>query len=336
MFVRPYLPMIRARFGYPYHLWMTQEFDEAGWNAVQKSLSQKRAHDITLFIRGVGGQFALMSKHTYPPGVFRSPSGGLQPGEDFEIGARREALEETGLNVHLSRFFVHITLDITHEAEVCRWDSYVFIAETRDHTLAPRDRKEVRDTLWASRKQLENMNERLMETQNGGLIYRARLTSAFLWALDHELTFRESRESDFLEIKQALRQAGLPSEGLTDRLWWSAEINGLWAGAVSLVSYPDAVEIDGLTVARPFRGRGVGYALTEYAVDRFREIRDRAWESPLYHSPPSASLWLWTELPGYFLPLGFRIADGREVPDSLRQRAAKYHLKPLIPMKYKD
>src|SRR5579859_3705899 len=76
MNVRPQLASIRARYGYPYHQWMTQEFDELGWKLVQKSLLQKRFHDVTLLIEGPDKRFALMSKHSYPPGVFRSPSGG--------------------------------------------------------------------------------------------------------------------------------------------------------------------------------------------------------------------------------------------------------------------
>ena len=134
MYLRPQLSSIRARFGYPYHQWTTQEFDEAGWSLVQKSIGQKRAHDVTMLIEGPDGRFAFMSKHNYPPGIYRSPSGGVNPGEDILQGALREAKEETGLTIDLKRFILHITLDISHGQDVATWDSYIFHATTRTIT----------------------------------------------------------------------------------------------------------------------------------------------------------------------------------------------------------
>src|SRR6185369_5279772 len=137
--LRPQLSSIRSRFGYPYHQWMTQEFDQQGWDLVNRSIGHKRTHDVTMLIEGTDGRFALMSKHNYPPGIFRSPSGGVNPGEDFIAGALREAKEETGLNVDLKRFLLHTTLDISYEKDVATWDSYVFHATTKDTQLNPTD-----------------------------------------------------------------------------------------------------------------------------------------------------------------------------------------------------
>jgi ADP-ribose pyrophosphatase YjhB (NUDIX family) len=93
---------------------MTQEFDEKGWFMVQKAYSQERAHDVTLFIQDPQGRYALTTKHSYPPGVTRANSENERPDEPFESLAKREAQDETGLDVSLKRFVLHVTLDITH------------------------------------------------------------------------------------------------------------------------------------------------------------------------------------------------------------------------------
>jgi len=161
---------------------MNQEFSEPGWRLVQKSVRKNRFHDVTLLIEGMGGRFALMAKHGYPPGVFRSPSGGVHPGEDIVAGGLREAHEETGLHIELKKFIAHITLDITFEKQLITWNSYIFHATTQDVHLKPTDHKEVKENLWATQTQMYRMVERLKDTGVGGLIYRGNLTELSMWA----------------------------------------------------------------------------------------------------------------------------------------------------------
>ena len=275
MNVRRQLASIRARYGYPYHQWMTQEFDELGWKLVQKSLLQKRFHDVTLLIEGPDKRFALMSKHSYPPGVFRSPSGGVEPGEDLATGALREALEETGLPIDLRRFIHHITLDIVYEGDVARWDSYIFYATTKEIDIKPRDLKEVREAQWASRSQVELMVNRLRDTGNGGLIYRGNLTEASLWALDNPLRIREAKPQDMPTISRNLTANMLETNAIDQTLWWVAEVNGLFAGTVGIVPQADCVELTGLTVEPAYQTKGLGHALVEYVCDQWLDPEKR-------------------------------------------------------------
>ena len=130
--LRPQLSSIRARFGYPYHQWTTQDLDEEGWDRIQRSLARKRAYDVSTLIEGLDGRFLLMSWYGDPPGIFRSPRGIVKPGEDIAGEALREAGEETGLAVALKQFLFHATLDIGHKDEVATWDSFIFYGTTPD------------------------------------------------------------------------------------------------------------------------------------------------------------------------------------------------------------
>jgi 8-oxo-dGTP pyrophosphatase MutT (NUDIX family)/N-acetylglutamate synthase-like GNAT family acetyltransferase len=300
---------------------MTQEFDEPGWNLVQKSILQKRTHDVTMLIEGPDGRFALMSKHSYPPGIFRSPSGGVKPGEDLVAGAIREAKEETGLDITLKRFLLNITLDICFQEEVATWDSYVFYATTLDAQLKPTDLKEVKDTVWAGREHLQAMALKLKETGNGGLMYRGDLTAASLWALDNELVMREATSRDMPGIAHSLIANKLAVQKTEQTVWWVAEVRGFSSGTVGITLHNDCAELTGLTVDPLFRGRGLGHAMVEYLCDQ--------WASPLRRKRLSErlkvpiltdKLWLTTAMPGYFLPVNFVITDTGLLPKSLKEQ----------------
>ncbi len=295
---------------------MSQEFDEPGWNLVQKSLSQKRTHDVTMLIEGPDGRFALMSKHNYPPGIFRSPSGGVKPGEDLVTGALREAKEETGLAVELKRFLLQITLDITHEGELAAWDSYVFYATTRDTRLKPTDLKEVKDAAWAGREHLQAMVHKLRDSGNGGLIYRSNLTAASLWALDNEWTLREASPKDIPGIHHSLIANKMPTADVDKTFWWIAEVRGLSAGTVGILPHEDCAELTGLTVEPLFRGRGLGHAMVEYACDQWMNAEKRKKLSEKAFL--AEKLWLTTASPAYFLPVNFVMSEPGLLPKSLK------------------
>ncbi len=320
MFLMPQLSSIRTRFGYPYHQWMTQEFDEEGWRLLEKSIQQKRVHDVTLLIEGADGRFAMMSKHSYPPGNYRSPSGGIKPNEDFVACSLREAKEETGLNITIKRFLLHITLDISFEGEVITWNSYIFHATTTDTELRHADWKEIRETKWATRIQVLDLATRLIETKKGGLMYRGELTSASLWTLDHPLAFREAGPRDFYGIEKSLEANRMEIPKMEDTLWWIAEIQGLSSGTVGITAHEDCVELTGLTVDPLFRGKGLGHAMVEYACDQWHDSEKRRRFAEKKKIFLNEKLWLITQIPGYFLPVNFVMTDKELLPNTLQNQ----------------
>lgn len=57
---------------------------------------------------------ALVHKPSDPPGAFWARAGGVGPGETLDEGARREAWEETGLEVEVERY-------VLREVERAAW-----------------------------------------------------------------------------------------------------------------------------------------------------------------------------------------------------------------------
>jgi len=232
---------------------------------VQKTIQKDRFHDVTLLIEGLDGRFALMSKHNYPPGIFRSPSGGVEPGEDIAAGALREAREETGLNIHLKKFIAHISLTITFKGDSIPWDSYIFYATTQDRDLRPTDLKEVREAVWATVEEIREMAEKLRATRDGGLVYRGNLTDFSMWALRNELVLKCSDPSDFNSIENFLKRLNRTSEGQNE--WWIARVGS--ETAALLARHPQTkTEKANLIFDPAFQDRGIEEALIDYVQDQ--------------------------------------------------------------------
>jgi 8-oxo-dGTP pyrophosphatase MutT (NUDIX family)/N-acetylglutamate synthase-like GNAT family acetyltransferase len=305
---------------------MNQEFNEQGWRLVQKSVRENRFHDVTMLIEGVDGRFALMSKHSYPPGVFRSPSGGVNPGEDIAAGALREAHEETGLQIELKKFIAHITLDITFEKEVVTWDSYIFHATTQNLHLKPIDLKEVKDTTWATPMQVHEMVEKLRATGNGGLVYRGNLTELSMWALRNKLVLRPAEKFDTLSVEKLLIKSKTVTEDFKNAHWWIAEVHEIPVAALGLVARTDCVELIGPTVDLAYQGRGIGQALIDYVCDQWKKPKERRNLNSIKHLSEEEPLWLVTNTPGYYLNVDFQIMNHEQAPQSLQKKMRGDHV----------
>src|SRR5437660_9902769 len=94
---------MRKRYGEPALLEWESEISEREYALA--TYDPKRTHDVTLFILN-GERLALIRKPQFEEGVWRPPGGGIKPGGAFEDGVRREAHEETGLEVELRRYLV--------------------------------------------------------------------------------------------------------------------------------------------------------------------------------------------------------------------------------------
>lgn len=176
------LAPLRARYGEPAVLeWMGEiserEHSLATYNPV-------RRHDVTLFILDPSGRVALIRKPHFAEGIWRPPGGGIKPGEDFALGAEREALEETGLRVRLERYLVDAQAHFVYEPGDLAWRTHVFLARTEGIALAPQDAEEIADARWGTLEELAGpLRERLLETGRAFWRYRVALHDAALTAL---------------------------------------------------------------------------------------------------------------------------------------------------------
>ncbi|HEX6761389.1 MAG TPA: NUDIX hydrolase [Gaiellaceae bacterium] len=179
------LAPLRTRYGAPVLLEWTG--DVTGEEFALATYDPARTHDVTLFILGRDSRIALIRKPHFTPGVWRPPGGGIKPGEGFEAGAVREALEETGAAVSLERYLVDAHARFTNGGTTVDWRTHVFLARTVDETLATRDPAEIAGVRWGTLDELRGpIRRRLLETGRALWRYRAALHDATLAAIESE------------------------------------------------------------------------------------------------------------------------------------------------------
>jgi ADP-ribose pyrophosphatase YjhB (NUDIX family) len=175
------LAPIRKRYGEPLRLTWEGEISQREWALA--TYNPKRAHDVTLFITN-GDRLALIRKPHFDHGVWRTPGGGVKPGEDFVDGVVREALEETGLHVELQRYLLTAAAQFRREREELTWRTHVFHATTEDDAIRARDTEEIAEARWGTLEELSGpIRERLLESGRAFWRYRVALHDAAIAAL---------------------------------------------------------------------------------------------------------------------------------------------------------
>ena len=176
------LEPLRQRYGEPALLEWEGEISER--EHALATYNPKRMHDVTFFILN-GERLALIRKPHFEPGVWRPPGGGVKEGEDFETGVRREALEETGLEIELQRYLVASEARFLYEPHEVPWRTHVFLATTTDEEIEPRDREEIAAARWGTLAELAGpLRARLLETGRAFWRYRVALHDAALDELE--------------------------------------------------------------------------------------------------------------------------------------------------------
>lgn len=167
-----------GQFGKPRVVRLEHEIGEDELAFVRATQKHGRAHDITLFIFD-NHRLALIRKPMFRPPIYRAPSGGLNPGESFEEGAKREALEETGLEIDLVKYLLRIHVRFTSEGDHLDWTSHVFKARAVGGELEPRDKSEIAETVYGELEELQGpIRQALLNSGRGLLAYRVALTDA--------------------------------------------------------------------------------------------------------------------------------------------------------------
>ena len=176
------LAPVRERYGEPLVLDWAGEISDIEWAIATHNL--RRTHDVTLFILDPDRRIALIRKPHFEADVWRTPGGGIQPGEDFVAGAVREALEETGLRVELRRYLVETRALFTNAGRELHWRTHVFLAETSDNDIVVGDPHEIAEARWGTLDELAGpVRARLLATGRAFWRYRVALHDAALEAL---------------------------------------------------------------------------------------------------------------------------------------------------------
>jgi 8-oxo-dGTP pyrophosphatase MutT (NUDIX family) len=147
---------------------------------IRSSQRDGRNHDATLYVRK-GSQLIVISKHPYPPGLFRAPSGGLHPGEDFLTGINREIAEEIGCEIELKKFLLRTTVDFNADdgsGQTVFWRSFVFLADYVRGDFNFTGHHEIFEVRLADWSEFDTFGKIMRQLGWGGLIYRAQLHEA--------------------------------------------------------------------------------------------------------------------------------------------------------------
>ncbi|MFH1336801.1 MAG: NUDIX hydrolase [Candidatus Zixiibacteriota bacterium] len=144
---------------------------------LQASMKDGRNSDVTMFIFK-DDKVIVIAKPWYPEGLYRAPSGGIKPGEDIELTAKREAYEETGTEIALEKYVLRIQVTFTCNEKKREWTSHVFTARYISGELGPVDTGEIKKVIQMSLDELSSLKSKLLKQDSGGLKYRAALTEA--------------------------------------------------------------------------------------------------------------------------------------------------------------
>jgi 8-oxo-dGTP pyrophosphatase MutT (NUDIX family) len=172
---REILARAEAALGTPVELHMQYEITPPETAMIRRSQRHGRAHDVTTFLFA-DEQLAVIAKHNYPPGIYRVPGGGLQPGEELIDGAVREALEETGLPFTPTRYALRVFVAFTCGDERIDWVTHVVAGTAPPMQPRPVDTREIREAQWiAPAALLGPIAELMLATGRPLLRYRTEL-----------------------------------------------------------------------------------------------------------------------------------------------------------------
>lgn len=176
------LEPVREAFGDPVVMPWDGEISDREWGIA--TYNPVRTHDVTLFILDPARRIALIRKPHFAAGVWRPPGGGIKPGEDFAVGAIREALEETGLRVELQRYLVVTDAVFRHAGRELPWHTHVLLATTDDEAIEPADDDEIAEARWGTLDELAGpLRTQLLAENRAFWRYRVALHDAALSAL---------------------------------------------------------------------------------------------------------------------------------------------------------
>jgi 8-oxo-dGTP pyrophosphatase MutT (NUDIX family) len=179
------LEQIERQYGRPRELTMSFPMQPAEFEMLQASMSDGRNSDVTLFIFK-GDKVIVIAKPWYPEGLYRAPSGGIKPNEDMELTARREAYEETGVEIELVRYLLRIHVTFACGQAAVKWTSHIFTAAYLSGDPHPVDTKEIKNVNLLTLEELLSLKEKLLKQDSGGLHYRAALTEAAVKEISSE------------------------------------------------------------------------------------------------------------------------------------------------------
>lgn len=123
---------------------LVREYDlgDAGDDARFWDVWRKRQAEVVLLLRRPDGRLVLQTKHSYLPGAYRIPTGGIRPGEPLLAALDRELREETGQRGRVARFLGVLCYRFRRRGRWEERESYVFLLDIGSEPLRSEDGEE--------------------------------------------------------------------------------------------------------------------------------------------------------------------------------------------------
>lgn len=173
------LGRLEKLYGHPHEITLLQDITEPEMKMLLASQKNGRSHDFTFFITNEENKIAVIRKHQHPEGFYRAPSGGADPNEDLVAAIRREALEETGLNIIIMQYILRLKAVFQCNGIKVPWTSHIITGRPEHNRLCPIDIKEIKEAQWVSWEQLQGpIRTNLLNSKLGLFQYRVSLTDA--------------------------------------------------------------------------------------------------------------------------------------------------------------
>jgi len=166
-----------ARFGVPHERAFRFAVTDKEYDRIRSSQKHGRNHDVTLYVIK-DGKVVVIAKHFYPPGLYRAPSGGVNPGERLDDGIAREMAEEIGCVVGIDRFLLRTDVSFYRGRDVIHWRSFVCLAHYVSGDFRFTDTHEIREVRLADWSEFADFARIMRSLDIGGLHYRAELHEA--------------------------------------------------------------------------------------------------------------------------------------------------------------
>ncbi|MCA1599778.1 MAG: NUDIX domain-containing protein, partial [Chloroflexi bacterium] len=114
--------------------------------------------------------------------AYRVPGGALRRDEAMDVGALREAREETGLDAVARRYLLRINVRFTRGDDGVDWTTHVLAATTDQTAIDPIDTREIREARWSTLAEL-NGPIRAILLASGSPLFRYR-SDVHRWAAE--------------------------------------------------------------------------------------------------------------------------------------------------------